>query len=201
MTIFAKDLDGSDCSLVNISAGCRAIDAVGADEYTYALDLSQFNTSDFVTVSVPINAFTLATFVPPTTTVPTDPLSKDSLGPFGWSHAGDGLKSNFNLYEFGAGVVAGAGLLRMEIDFMELLLPATNIAGDHNLDGTVNAADYVAWRENPAAFGGDPAGFNAWKTNFGESLGSGGNAVPEPAAWLLLSFAAAFIGIGRQRGN
>ena len=58
------------------------------------------------------------------------------------------------------------------------------VPGDYNHDGTVDAADYVAWRKTPAAFGGNPAGYNNWRTNFGDLSGSGGsnNAVPEPSA-------------------
>jgi hypothetical protein len=59
--------------------------------------------------------------------------------------------------------------------------------GDHNGDGVVDAADYVAWRKLPASFGGDPDGYDAFHENFGEmSAGSGGGAVPEPAAWSLM---------------
>jgi hypothetical protein len=59
--------------------------------------------------------------------------------------------------------------------------------GDYNEDGHVDAADYVAWRKLPANFGGDPAGYNTWRANFGEgSPGSGGSGgVPEPAACAL----------------
>jgi hypothetical protein len=67
------------------------------------------------------------------------------------------------------------------------------LAGDYNENGTVDAADYVAWRDNPGAFGGDPAGYNTWRTNFGStsaagSLLSGGAAAatPEPATLVLL---------------
>jgi hypothetical protein len=41
-------------------------------------------------------------------------------------------------------------------------------AGDHNHNGTVDAADYVVWRKNPAGFGGQQ-GYNDWRANFGES--------------------------------
>jgi hypothetical protein len=204
MVITAKDLDGSDCSLVNLSAGCRAVDTVGADEYAYTLDLSQLNTSDFTTISVPLTSFTLATFTPPPTTNPGDPQHKNGLGPFGFAHAGDGLLTDFNLYEFGAGVVAGAGLLRMEIDYMEIRLPPTQIPGDYNNDGIVDQADYVTWRKNPDAFGGDPDGYNTWRMNFGSgSAGSGAasGAVPEPAAWLMLSLAAAVVATDRRRSK
>ena len=52
----------------------------------------------------------------------------------------------------------------------------TTLAGDHNLDNTVDAADYVLWRKNPAQHG-DEAGYTTWQSHFGESLaGSGGGA-------------------------
>jgi hypothetical protein len=68
----------------------------------------------------------------------------------------------------------------------------TAIDGDHNDDGTVDAADYVAWRKDPSAFGGDPDGYDAWREQFGEP-GSGGGAgtVPEPAGALTLLLASA----------
>jgi hypothetical protein len=42
------------------------------------------------------------------------------------------------------------------------------LAGDHNDDGTVDAADYVVWRKNPAGFGGQQ-GYDDWRANFGAS--------------------------------
>ncbi len=62
------------------------------------------------------------------------------------------------------------------------------VEGDYNGNGTVDAADYVLWRKDPAAFGGDPAGYNTWRTNFGGVSGAGANltAVPEPASVGLL---------------
>jgi hypothetical protein len=41
--------------------------------------------------------------------------------------------------------------------------------GDYNENGTVDAADYVLWRNDPASHGGSPAGYNTWRANFGES--------------------------------
>jgi hypothetical protein len=79
--------------------------------------------------------------------------------------------------------------------------------GDYNVDGLVNAADYVAWRKTD-----DPDGYDAWRAHFGESSGSGAATlsfaeapagVPEPAsAALLLIFGATVVGWwGRRRGD
>jgi hypothetical protein len=73
--------------------------------------------------------------------------------------------------------------------------PAGGVVGDYNENGRVDAADYVLWRKNPAAFGGTPAGYNTWRANFGSTAGAGaalGEAagVPEPGSALLLILAA-----------
>jgi hypothetical protein len=77
------------------------------------------------------------------------------------------------------------------------VVAASGLAGDYNEDGAVDAADYVVWRKNPDAFGGDPAGYNTWRTNFGTTAGGGAGTstgrsttVPEPAS-ILLAFMAA----------
>ena len=74
--------------------------------------------------------------------------------------------------------------------------PPTELLGDYNDDGTVNAADYAVWRDGLGAEGGFvQADYDVWFANFGdtEGAGSGAAAVPEPAglAWLLISLAAA----------
>ena len=47
-----------------------------------------------------------------------------------------------------------------------------DLLGDYNGNGVVDAADYVAWRNNPSAFGG-ATGYDTWKANFGKTLGAG----------------------------
>ena len=62
------------------------------------------------------------------------------------------------------------------------------IPGDFNNNGVVDAADYIAWRKTD----GTLAGYNAWRTHFGQSAANGSAApgsaggfsaaVPEPAS-------------------
>jgi hypothetical protein len=66
-------------------------------------------------------------------------------------------------------------------------LAVEGLLGDFNLDDTVDAADYVAWRKND----GTPEGFDLWRAHFGERAGGGAGAganasVPEPDTVLLL---------------
>ncbi len=82
---------------------------------------------------------------------------------------------------------------------------SAGLAGDYNGDGKVDVADYVIWRHNPGAHGGDPAGYNAWRANFG-AVGAGngvgaGAAVPEPSSLCLLTFGlvGAWLGLSRKR--
>jgi hypothetical protein len=70
---------------------------------------------------------------------------------------------------------------------------APDLFGDYNGDGTVDAADYVAWRKTD----GTQYGYNSWRAYFGETIGSGaGNdstassGVPEPASLALFLLAA-----------
>jgi hypothetical protein len=81
---------------------------------------------------------------------------------------------------------------------------AVALQGDYNSSGKVDAADYVTWRSNPGANGGDPAGYTTWRNNFGlPGAGSGavaGAAVPEPGSLLLaLSSALSVCCASRKR--
>jgi hypothetical protein len=78
--------------------------------------------------------------------------------------------------------------------------------GDYNGDGAIDAADYVVWRKNPGAFGGNPGGYNSWRAHFGQTAGSGlgtsaSAAVPEPATFVLLVFAATGCSFQRRRAT
>lgn len=84
------------------------------------------------------------------------------------------------------------------VSFTNPLQPAApGIAGDYNNDGTVNAADYVAWRDalntattlpNDTSPGMvTSADYDVWRANFGQTAagiaaGAATSAVPEPAS-------------------
>jgi predicted carbohydrate-binding protein with CBM5 and CBM33 domain len=91
-----------------------------------------------------------------------------------------------------------------------MIAPPDNVlAGDFNANNVVDAADYTTWRDRV----GSPAGnlpndvdggvigtaqYARWKTNFGAKRGVAA-AVPEPAAAILLAFAAICGSWRRQR--
>lgn len=64
----------------------------------------------------------------------------------------------------------------------------SQIAGDFNSDGKVNAADYVLWRKNI----GSEANYNSWRANFGAGTSASGTSlqvsdvVPEPSSMALI---------------
>jgi hypothetical protein len=77
-------------------------------------------------------------------------------------------------------------------------LAAPGVNGDYNNNGTVDAADYVVWRNagptdtlpNDTTPGTvNSADYDLWKSRFGANSGSGslaGSTVPEPGTLFLL---------------
>jgi hypothetical protein len=98
-----------------------------------------------------------------------------------------------NNAEFARTVLAG-----VIIDYVSIVTPG--IPGDFNMDTKVNAADYVLWRKNPAAF--LPADYNTWRANFGVGGGSGSSVgtsqVPEPG-FCAIAAVLAVVFLGRRR--
>jgi hypothetical protein len=201
LTIVAKDLDGNDTTA----------DPFGADEYTYDLDLNQFNTSTFETVSIPLSSFTLSEHVPTTTTTA-------GSGPFGFTNPGDESITEFNLYEFGGLVAPSGGVLRLQLEFMEIRLAVEGLPGDYNNDGWVDAADYTVWRDHlgnadESALNGNGDGMNGvdagdytlWVNSFGNHAGGASSSlaanqnVPEPGTWMLGLIAMGLASLFRRR--
>jgi hypothetical protein len=107
--------------------------------------------------------------------------------------AGGGITGSFSVLD----LPSLAGNLDWDVAYLTdrvrlSIVEDTGLAGDFNLDGRVNAADYVVWRKLES---GNPQGYNDWVEHFGEPT-SGGSAVtaatlhtenvPEPAAASLL---------------
>jgi hypothetical protein len=96
-----------------------------------------------------------------------------------------------------------------------IVLADDGLAGDYNDDGTVNAADYVAWRnavdsggslvnesDNPGTV--DDGDYTYWAAHYGETSddGSGAStlAIPEPATtWLAIATCFAVVLKRRRR--
>jgi endo-1,4-beta-xylanase len=97
----------------------------------------------------------------------------------------------------------GSGLAFLNGHFLRA--SQVSAPGDYNQNGTLDAADYVAWRKdnntavtlpNDATPGTSATDYTVWRANFGQIAGSGSSAsanaaVPEPATFVLLMFAAA----------
>jgi hypothetical protein len=173
LQVVAKDLDGNDMAANE-----------GAEEYTYDLDLNLFNTDTFTTVSIPLSEFSR---------IPTALI---------FANEGDESLEDFNLYEFGGRLPGNSGLLKLELEYMEIRLPEEpgGLAGDYNEDGVVNAADYVVWRNNDGSafdlpnrgpgLSGDvgQSDYEVWVSNFGNTGGGGSQlAVPEPTSLSLVT--------------
>lgn len=63
---------------------------------------------------------------------------------------------------------------------------AVTLPGDYNGNGTVDAADYVVWRNGDSP-DDTQAGYNLWKANFGKTAGNSAalTTIPEPSTLLI----------------
>jgi hypothetical protein len=89
--------------------------------------------------------------------------------------------------------------IKSDLYFSGLGVIQVGLAGDFNNDGSVNAADYVSWRQND----GTDAGYAKFRENFQPSPVAGsslqGAAVPEPSTFALVSLCASLLVTGRRR--
>jgi probable HAF family extracellular repeat protein len=84
--------------------------------------------------------------------------------------------------------------------------PAAQLPGDFNADGTVDAADYVVWRDG----GGTPQEYETWRAHFGQIAAAAASsrssvAVPEPTSMplmlLIVSTLLRRLGFRRKTGH
>jgi hypothetical protein len=127
------------------------------------------------------------------------PVAHDGM--FGVSFSGGG----FVPFTTSATIANGKNV---KVDY--LVIASTQLPGDYNNDGTVNAADYTVYRNRKAGIGGatlpNDAGalgvtiddYNYWKVHFGETVGGGSGSpnssgaaanavIPEPATLVLIT--------------
>jgi autotransporter-associated beta strand protein len=108
--------------------------------------------------------------------------------------------------DFQSSFISGTGLLQVST----YVIPP--LAGDYNEDGTVDAADFLVWRDNLGSEtslpNDDTSGvgqddWDRWAANFGQTNGNGaGNlsaVVPEPASVGLIAAACAILCVLRCR--
>jgi hypothetical protein len=110
-----------------------------------------------------------------------------------------------------------AGLENSSTGFrLARLVPAAGVAGDYNGNGTVDAADYVVWRNNLGASfqlqnevaGTTPGAvtqddYDAWRARFGNTSGAGGGElsgtiVPEASTAVLAALAGMLVACRRR---
>lgn len=86
----------------------------------------------------------------------------------------------------------------------DVVLNLVALLGDYTRDGTVNSADYVAWRKTGI---NGQQGYEDWRANFGKSAPSFGLSalgdsltaqVPEPATWMSLAIGMSLLLIRRK---
>jgi hypothetical protein len=82
------------------------------------------------------------------------------------------------------------------------------VTGDYNGNGTVDAADYVAWRNggplmNDPTPGVQPADYDVWRANFGRTAAgaAGAAAAPEPTTLVTCAIAAILLGFVSARSQ
>lgn len=131
--------------------------------------------------------------------------------PDGWSQVWAVGRGQYNggSTDYFNGIIDEVRLYNRALDPADFLFaPPTTSPGDYNGDGTVDAADYVLWRDggdlkNDNTLGNQPGDYIVWRENFGNTyppIGAFAAAtVPEPASWIIGAFA--FVALLVRRGG
>jgi hypothetical protein len=104
--------------------------------------------------------------------------------------------------------IAGGGAVSVTGGVQFGSMAPAGVQGDYNGNGTVDAADYVLWRnggplQNDPTPGIQPADYDFWRGRFGATAGSASasaSSVPEPTTGILFVIASSFVAplIGRS---
>jgi hypothetical protein len=125
-------------------------------------------------------------------------MFEDSIYTWTISYTGSITWSDANAGAVGS--ISDTGGVDVVLKGLSSMIVPTGLDGDHNEDGIVDAADYVAWRKLNID---GPGGYDDWFENFGESSsGSGGaGGVPEPCGMMLVFSAIVWFGSLRLMGR
>jgi hypothetical protein len=85
--------------------------------------------------------------------------------------------------------------------YADMGYPLANLFGDYNIDGAVDAADYVIWRKLLGTTH-TPAYYNVWHSSFGSTAAPGRVApspLPELPTSMLLTWVTIFASSYRSR--
>ncbi|MEM8944026.1 MAG: hypothetical protein AAGD11_02505 [Planctomycetota bacterium] len=154
--------------LLSDNDGDDTMPFTGTEDYVYFVDTSDFNASDFSTLTIPLGSGT-----------------EDGVqNQFGSNNAGDGLQ-NFGLNRVALQSLAEDineapnGKLAIEIASIKIV-PFETQSGDADRDGDVDGADFLLLQRT------NPAGIADWLASYPTNPLSAVSAVPEPAAAVLL---------------
>jgi hypothetical protein len=161
--VVAKDLDGNDTS-----------PGQGAEEWALSFNTSLFNQTSFTTV-----------FIPWTAALAPTPA-------FGFTNAGDGLLTDFNLFQFQVANNGAGTALKIEVESIKIIpIPDPGLDGDFDEDGDVDGLDFLLWQRGGSPTPLSQADLALWEANYGTGpLVASSVAVPEPTALCLMVFAS-----------
>jgi hypothetical protein len=118
-------------------------------------------------------------------------LVNGGLAANGWDLLANAIRAN------GLGHILGHGKLTSQSggQMAYLLNPVPTLPGDYDDNGTVDAGDYVVWR-NGVGSTYTQSDYDVWRAHFGQTVASASTkasssfaAVPEPTTWLLVNLA------------
>jgi hypothetical protein len=162
--IEARLLPGNTAEEFNLVLGDNDGPELGAEDFNFFINTSNFNTSTFTTFTIPLGSGSESNFVTQYESTPGDGLQNFGLNQMQIQSAG-----------------ADPGILRLEVLRFSIVERPDGIAGDFNGDGRVDGLDFLLWQRDSSV-----GSLSDWQTNYGAGSLTAAVAVPEPAAWLLL---------------